>query len=125
MGMRVNGSAQMSSTAISDWQQRQQNVKSMMSAIQSGDLSSAQSAYATLQGNQGSADNGPFAAIGQALQSGDISAAQKALTDFQAHRAGGHHHPGHTQTNSVTQTDTTDTGPLADSGTGSNLHYVA
>lgn len=87
----------------------QQDFQSLSQAIQSGNLSAAQQAYASLtqnmpaQGTSGSSNsqNNPFqqaiASIGSALQSGNISGAQSALQSLQqtmgAHR-GHHHHAG-------------------------------
>ena len=74
----------------------------LTSALQSGNLSAAQSAYATLSQNGGGDPNNPFAQalsqVGDALQSGDIGKAQAALASLQqqmqamrgAHH--GHHH---------------------------------
>ena len=55
----------------------------LTSAIQSGDLSAAQSAYAAFTQASGNNPNSPFtqavSQIGDALQSGDIGKAQAAL----------------------------------------------
>jgi hypothetical protein len=65
-------------------------------ALQSGDLSAAQSAYTTLSQSPAAQGNGPFAQalqqIGQDLQSGDIAGAQKALAALQQQVKGHHHH---------------------------------
>src|SRR5580698_7094627 len=109
----------LSSSLISDlapqhWQNPFQEIKQdfqqLASALQSGNLSGAQSAYSNiqqlLQGNQGSSTSNTgststgsntlqndFAALGQALQSGDLSTAQSAFaqlqSDFQASRPSG------------------------------------
>lgn len=85
----------------------QQNFQALAQAIQSGNLSSAQQAYASLTQNApaqtaNETSNGqtdPFAAIGSALQSGSISSAQTALQGLQqtmkAHH--GHHHKAQEQ----------------------------
>jgi hypothetical protein len=73
----------------------------LTSALQSGDLTSAQSAYASLS-QSGQASSGPFAQalsqIGDALQSGDVTKAKQALASlqqqFQAARGHHHHHAG-------------------------------
>lgn len=79
--------------------QRHKDFQQLVSALESGDLSAAQKAFAQFQSDLGSGstsgapanataspDNSPFknliSQIGSALQSGNISAAQKALTDF-------------------------------------------
>jgi hypothetical protein len=109
----------LSSNVISDlaprqWQNPFQEIKQdfqqLASALQSGNLSGAQSAYANiqqlLQGSQGSSATNTsststgsntlqndFLALGQALQSGDLSTAQSAFaqlqSDFQASRPSG------------------------------------
>jgi DNA-binding FadR family transcriptional regulator len=106
----------LSSNLIADLSQQRQNpfqeikqdFQQLASALQSGDLSGAQSAYSNIQqllgANSGSSasttsSNGPstlqndFAALGQALQSGDLSTAQSAFSqlqsDFQAARQSG------------------------------------
>src|SRR5580658_8021721 len=110
----------LSSSLISDlapqhWQNPFQEIKQdfqqLASALQSGNLSGAQSAYSNiqqlLQGSPGSSSTSnsststgsntlqnDFAALGQALQSGDLTTAQSAFaqlqTDFQAsHQPGG------------------------------------
>jgi DNA-binding FadR family transcriptional regulator len=81
------------------FQQIQQDFKQLASALQSGNLSDAQSAYSSIQqllgGNQNSANsntgsNGSstiqndFAALGQALQSGDLTQAQSAFSQLQS-----------------------------------------
>ncbi len=98
MGMRISGSAAAGGAqdvGASNWQQRQQSVKDLMSALQSGDLASAQKAFGSLPGasNIASSDsNSPLAQIGKALQSGDLAAAQQAAQAWQTARSGGHHH---------------------------------
>ncbi len=104
-----------SSNLVNDLQQQQnpfqqirQDFKQLASALQSGDLSDAQSAYSSiqqvLQANSGTSSSnsssngsgllqGDFSTLGQALQSGDLSGAQSALSqlesDFQAGRQSG------------------------------------
>jgi DNA-binding FadR family transcriptional regulator len=99
--------AGLSSNSITNWRQQQQqnpfqqikqDFKQLASALQSGDLSNAQSAYSSiqkiLQGDQSSSSsesssNGSsalqsdFATLGQALQSGDLSQAQSAFSQLQ------------------------------------------
>lgn len=81
------------------FQQIQQDFTQLASALQSGDLTDAQSAYSNIQqllgGNQNSSSsntgsNGSnpiqndFAALGQALQSGDLTQAQSAFSQLQS-----------------------------------------
>ena len=93
------------------FQQRRADFQQLAQALQSGDLSGAQQAFAALQqagsssGTQGqgsppSGQNNPLASdlstLGQALQSGDLSSAQKAFAtlqqDMQGMRQAHHHH---------------------------------
>ncbi|MBU6267293.1 MAG: hypothetical protein KGN34_07120 [Sphingomonadales bacterium] len=92
------------------WQTRRQDFGSLVSAIRSGNLGSAQQAFSALQALGSSAgsgstatgtttgsttaptDNSPLATIGQALASGDIQAAQQALAKAFNGAGGGHHH---------------------------------
>ena len=95
MGMRIasSGSAGVSqSSAVNNWQQNQQNFKALTSALQSGDLASAQKAFSALTAGKSpnSDSNSPLAKIGQALQNGDLAGAQKAAQSIQ----GKHHHHG-------------------------------
>ena len=97
MGMRVqNGqsAANSAATGSTAFAQRQQDFKSMMSALKSGDLNAAQQAYSSLTQGRGTPPaNSPLAQIGQALQNGDLAGAQKAAQSMHgAHH--GHHHGG-------------------------------
>ena len=73
---------------------RQQSFAALVSALKSGDLSGAQSAYASLSEIQDSRrfanPNGPFAQavsqIGEALRSGDLTRAQQALLSLRRGR---------------------------------------
>ena len=81
-----------------------QAFSQLVSALQSGDLSAAQSAFSSFTQNAGGQidPNSPFGQainqIGQDLQSGDIGAAQQTLSSLQqsasAHRGHHHHHHG-------------------------------
>jgi TolA-binding protein len=86
--------------------QRKQDFQNLASALQSGDLSSAQKAFAQLQqdgpkvgqaqssqnSNQSSGQNNPFQALASALQSGDLSGAQQAFSQLQQSMKSHHHH---------------------------------
>ena len=72
-------------------------------ALQSGNLSDAQQAFATLQqdtpttgqsqGSQSSNSSNPMQDLGNALQSGDLTGAQQAFAKMQkAGKGHGHHH---------------------------------
>lgn len=81
----------------------QQNFQALAQAVQAGNLSAAQQAYATLTQNmpqapaKGAAD--PFqqaiSSIGGALQSGDISSAQGSLQTLQQGMKSHHGHRHH------------------------------
>ncbi|MGA0601753.1 hypothetical protein ACO2Q3_13690 [Caulobacter sp. KR2-114] len=105
--MSITGVSQITTqtTQNSAFQRGADAFNSLDQALSSGDLSSAQSAFSTLQslGPQGGkappgGGSDPMskdmAAVSSALQSGDLAGAQKAFaqmkTDMQAHR--GHHH---------------------------------
>jgi soluble cytochrome b562 len=110
-----------------------QQFKQLADALDSGDLSDAQQAYADLSQLQDSGQgpsansNSPLAKvlgqIGQSLQSGDLTGAQQSLQSFQQAR-GGHHHHGHhggasaapqtTPPTSNTTTSSTDPGSVVD-----------
>ncbi len=88
--------------SVSDKNARRSAFTQLNSALQSGDLSSAQAAYSSLTQAGGGNPNSPFAKalqqIGNALQSGDIGQAQQAMNSLhqqmQSQRAEhhGHHH---------------------------------
>ena len=95
MGMRVGGSsnawATQQNSAVGNWQQKQQNIKDLFTALKAGDITAAQKAVSSLDGTASGASTptGPFAAISKALQSGDLQAAQKAAQAMPHH---GHRH---------------------------------
>jgi hypothetical protein len=109
MGMSIGGVA--SGVATAAWQNRRQDLASLVSSIRNGALAGAQQAFSALSGLGSSASPSPgaatqspaaatgtgnslsdgLAAIGQALESGDISGAQQALSKMFADHAGGHH----------------------------------
>ena len=85
---------------------RRQKLDALENALQSGDLQSAQSAFAALQaqsapqsasiGAGGANARNQFAtdlqAVGQALKAGDLTGAQQAFAVMRQHRHHGHHH---------------------------------
>ena len=127
-------------------QQSQQDFNSLAEALQSGDLSGAQNAFASLMqlipnssssinsqtqsaatASTSNSSNGTstvksdFSVLGQALQSGDLTSAQndfsKLMQDMQSIGGGHHHHHHHkTSTNSQDTTNASATG----STTGTN-----
>jgi ribosomal protein S20 len=113
----INAATTAYQTSIqSTFKQRAQDFKALQSALQSGDLSGAQQAFATLQKDRqgstqaaagagnASSQSSPMASdiqtLQSALQSGDLSSAQSAFAtlkqDLQsagaAHQAHRHHH---------------------------------
>jgi hypothetical protein len=114
-GVSSNPNAYQSSGVQSNFKQVRQDFRDLASALQSGDLSGAQNAFAALQQlmqnaqpssqsqSQGNSKQDQFsidlAAIGKALQSGDLNSAQHAFTklqqDIQAVQQGGHHRRHH------------------------------
>lgn len=113
MGMRVGGSSvnwssQQTSSSVSDWQKRQQGMKDLFSSLQSGDLASAQKAFASVQTNT-SSSNSPLTKVGDALQAGDLAGAQQAAKAMHAARGGHHHAKAATQASNSTSSTTTGT----------------
>ncbi|MEI6804607.1 MAG: hypothetical protein WCK83_15725 [Burkholderiales bacterium] len=94
MGMRIGSAGTdwaRESSSVGNWQQRQQNFKSLNTALQAGDLTAAQQAFAAMTANNPNATNGtgPLAQIGQALQAGDLATAQQAAQAWRGHRHAG------------------------------------
>jgi hypothetical protein len=113
MGMRVGGSSvnwssQQTSSSVNDWQKRQQGMKDLFSSLQSGDLASAQKAFASVQTNT-SSSNSPLTKVGDALQAGDLAGAQQAAKAMHAARGGHHHAKAATQASNSTSSTTTGT----------------
>jgi len=101
----------------------------LTSAIQSGNLGAAQSAYTALTQAGGGNTNGPFAQalsqIGDALQSGDIDKARQALASLQQQMQalrGAHHHHHHHQ---VSDGDQSQAGGAATDTTGDSTTSTA
>jgi hypothetical protein len=95
--MRINSTnAASAGQGIANQQQRQQGFKNLMSAVQSGDMATAQQAYADLTKGKSAVDpSSPLGQLGAALQSGDVDATQKVAQSIQASRSGhAHHHHG-------------------------------
>jgi len=117
--------------------QIRKNVEQMGQALNSGDLTAAQTAYSSLrqllpsstadqeqtgqQVNQ-SAFSADFDALGQALQSGDLAKAQEAFArlqqDAQSAQKGHHHHHHHKAVASQNSASSSDSSP--DSGNANN-----
>jgi hypothetical protein len=113
--MAISGVSLASPTNFQNPADPRQQLLALAKAINSGNLTGAQQAFAQLSQTLGGNSNGgggsntntnnpndPFSqaldAIGQALQSGDISGAQQALASLQQQAQSGrahHHHGGH------------------------------
>ena len=101
--LSTTGSVQATST--NPFKKIREDMQQIATALQSGDLGSAQTAFATLQKDapnltresQNSDTTNPraqaLADLGSALQSGNLTQAQQAFSSLQqAMKAGGHHH---------------------------------
>ncbi len=131
--MTISPISSSNASAISSFQQDRQAFNQLTSALQSGDLGSAQDAYNTLAASPMAQGNGPFAQaiqqIGKDLQAGDpasLADAQKVLSQLQQSRGHHHHHgggdaagpndtdPNSNSANSVTQVAATDSDNAVD-----------
>lgn len=118
-----------------DQNSARQAFSQLVSALQSGDLSAAQSAYSAFTQGAGSQidPNSPFAQainqIGQDLQSGNIDAAQQALSSLQQahapHHRHHHHLDGATQSPSSTSDDPTALPAAANASSTNTLDVTA
>jgi len=95
--MTISAISSSGASPISNFQTFRQDFSQLVSALQSGDLSDAQNAYATLSSSPLAQGNGPFAQaiqqIGNYLQQGDLADAQKAMAALQQQmQTHGHHH---------------------------------
>jgi soluble cytochrome b562 len=124
-----------SDSSLITWQEKmkqfQTNFEGLDNALQSGDLTAAQQAFATLlQGTP--SNNNPqdtiksdFDALGKALNSGDMAAAKKAFSkleqDMQTLKTSRHHHhhkkAAQSDTDSNSQTVSDNTGTASDNTT--------
>jgi outer membrane protein assembly factor BamD (BamD/ComL family) len=130
-------SAISSSTGSSpvDWQLKAQQIKAnfqaLAQALQSGDLKSAQQAFATLQKDlpaksstatassaSSTNPNDLMNTVAQALQSGNLGAAQQAFAQLQQTHHGHHHRHGAPEAAPAVQSGTSTS--ATPSGTGSS-----
>jgi hypothetical protein len=119
-------------SALADFRQ---NFMQMAKAINSGNLSDAQQAFATLSNQQGNGQapavdpNSPLgqalSQIGQELQNGDLSSAQQTLSALksstQAAHHGHHHHAKPASDSEASEGAST----ASDGTTGSNVNVLA
>ncbi|MCE0482884.1 MAG: hypothetical protein LV479_01445 [Methylacidiphilales bacterium] len=122
-----------------------QDLKSLGTALQSGDLSGAQSALATFQqdlqgtsqGNSSTSTSQPFGTnnkanadfqtLSNALQSGNLSTAQQAFSSLQADlKSGhkGHHHHASSATSGPSSTESTSTDTSSNGSSGNYLNVT-
>ena len=134
MGMRINGagnSAATQNSGVNTWQQRRQDFQSLFSALQSGDLVSAQKAGAAIEASRGNSKeasnpNSPISQLLQDLKSGDLAGAQKIADQIQAGRAQRHSHSEPTQGKSTVMPELTPPGSIGSDGSnGSKVNLVA
>ncbi len=99
--MTISAISSSGASFVSTIQKDRQAFNQLANALQSGDLTAAQSAYNTLASSPMAQGNSPFAQaiqqIGQDLQSGDASSladAQKVMSSLQQARGHHHHHHG-------------------------------
>jgi hypothetical protein len=98
-----------------------QSFGQLVNAVQAGNLTAAQSAYAAFAQSPAGQSDGPLSQainqIGNALQSSDIGKAQQTLASLQQqaqsappvhHHHGGHHHGGGEKPQSATSPSNTD-----------------
>jgi outer membrane protein assembly factor BamD (BamD/ComL family) len=97
--------------------QVQSDFQALGKALQSGNLTVAQQAYATLQqdlpasqSSSSATSSNPLSAVGQALQSGNLTAAQQAFAALKGHHHGHHHHGGGSAVSAPASTPTATTG---------------
>ncbi len=125
--MTISAISSFSASQTSNYQNYKQAFSQLTNALQSGNLSAAQSAYDTLASSPAAQGTGPLAQalqqIGQDLQSGDLADAQQALASLQQQQqAHGHHHHHHSggisdPSNSTQNANSSD--PSNDSGADS------
>ena len=92
MGMQIGSSSPnmlaMQSTTQNQAGQKQQHVSNLFSALQSGDIASAQKSYTALGLSSGAkGSNSPLAQIGKELDKGDLANAQKIAKSMKTAQA--------------------------------------
>ncbi|HEX7794371.1 MAG TPA: hypothetical protein VF456_08480 [Vicinamibacterales bacterium] len=131
--MSVNGISPTSTNSYdSPFADRRQKLDALRDALDSGDLQSAQAAFAALNPSSttGAAPassaktqfGSDLQAIGQALDAGDLGAAQKAFAAMRQHR---HHGAHHHSAPSTDQSTTTPDVPATADNVGTSLNVIA
>jgi len=90
MEMRIGSGSPMAmdSASLSAANQKHQHISNLFSALDSGDIASAQKSYSALGLSAGTtASNSPLALIGKALDSGDLSGAQQIAKSMKTSHA--------------------------------------
>jgi ribosomal protein S20 len=122
--------------------QRKQDFQSLADALQSGNLTDAQKAFAQLQSDgvktgqtqnnnsQGSSQNSPMQALASALQNGDLAGAQQAFAQLQQGMKAHHHHhhqqgAGSFQTNGASQSNSSTGVGDGTSSSGGQINITA
>jgi hypothetical protein len=113
--MTISAISSFSASQTSNYQNYRQAFSQLTNALQSNDLSAAQSAYDTLASSPAAQGTGPVAQalqqIGKDLAAGDLDGAQKALASLQQQRqAHGHHHHHGGGVSTQNSTDTSNPG---------------
>jgi hypothetical protein len=134
MGMRINGtgsSVAAQNSGVNTWQQRRQDFQSLFSALQSGDLASAQKAGAAIEASRGNSKeasnpNSPISQLLQDLKSGDLAGAQKIADQIQAARAQRQRHSEPTPVKRTVMPELTPPGSNGSDGSnGTKVNLVA
>jgi hypothetical protein len=131
--MSVNGISPTSTNSYdSPFADRRQKIDALRDALDSGDLQSAQAAFAALNpspttgaasGSGAKTQSGSdLQALGQALDAGDLGAAQQAFAAMRQHRHHGTHHHNAPPTDPST---TTPDVPATGDNVGTSLNVIA
>ena len=131
--MPVNGISPTSTNSYdSPFADRRQKLEALRDALDSGDLQSAQAAFAALNPSpttgaaSGSGAKPQFAgdlqAIGQALDAGDLGAAQQTFAAMRQHR---HHGPHHHSAPPTDQSTPAPDVPPTSNNVGTSINVIA
>ena len=128
-----SGSSASQAYGTGNEKQVQADFKSLATALQSGDLSGAQQAFASLTedapnlakalSSQGASS--PLGSLASALKSGDLAGAQKAFASLTQTKHCHHHHNSATASSSSSSASDGSVAPASDGATGGLLNAVA
>ncbi|WP_292781942.1 hypothetical protein [Methylophilus sp. UBA6697] len=79
----INAYSAYQTQSVTNWQQVKQGVKSLNSALKSGDLQAAKDAFSSLSQAKNIGSNSPLGKIGEALQKDDIKSALQVINPAQ------------------------------------------